>query len=150
MLNHAVFERLSGIANRLTWIAVLPSPRRGRAAKSGPERPRERLGGTEADRQRDGKDRHLGLGGKADGGQLYAPPAQVIAQSFTGPGSEHAVKVIRGKMRNPGERIQIERSIEIAIDVFQYPMQAFGINGSIVLRCHKVLVAYRADRFLDS
>ena len=108
-------DRLIEAALRLTGIALLrasrsaPSPRSKRAlnarANASPE--------AEAHRQRDLEHRRAGLRHEAQRAGLDAAPAQVVAERLAGPGAEEAVEMKRREVRHRGERLQVERRIEV-------------------------------------
>jgi len=91
---------------------------------------RKRFAGTEARRQGNVQYRFVGAAGQPQGGRFQAPAARIVAQRFAHPGGEHAVKVEARKMRDVCQLRQVQRRVEMAVDMIEHGIHAPRIFGA--------------------
>ena len=131
------------IAIDLTRIAVftalrglLRSPGGRRAAEPALESARESFRRTKTYRQRRVQNRRARLGRKPHGRDFDPAAAQVVAQRLAHPRSKNSVEMEWRKMRDVGERVEIERLVEMPIDVRNHPVHALLELRAVILRRH--------------
>ncbi len=142
---------LTGIADRLIWIALVAggvavldrcglagqpvggvgAPGGRRAAELLLEGTGEGFAGTEAGGERRLQYRFAGAG-QAKGGFFQAPAAQVVAQRFAHPGGEDAVEMKAREVGHIGQLRQLQRLVQVLVDVIEHAVHApriFGARG---------------------
>lgn len=88
------------------------------------ERPGERFAGAETDLQRHLQNAQFRMAGQLIGSTGQAPPAKVVAQGFADPGGEQAMEVKGRKMRDLREFGQLQRLVQVLVDILQHPVHA--------------------------
>lgn len=97
------------------------------------ERPGERFAGAEADFQGHVENAHFWMAGQLIGSTGQAASAQVVAQGFADPGGEQAMKVKGRKMRDLREFRQLQRLVQVLVDILQHPVHALGVFVEAVI-----------------
>lgn len=70
----------------------------------------------------------------------------ILAERFAHPGREEAMKVKGGEIRHARERVEVERLVQMAIDVFEDAVHASRVLGTEVGGCHAGS-AYSSSKF---
>lgn len=94
----------------------------------------ECLRGAEADSQRCLQDGQLRLGNESECADLEPPAPEVVAERFAHPGSEQAVEVKRGEECDRHQPLQVERLVEVPIDMLQDTMHPGSMRRAAVFR----------------
>ena len=129
---------LIGIAVRQTPLRLPRAPCARRAPEACLERARERLRRSEAYRQGHVQHRNARLRNEPQRRDLEPATAQVVAERLAHPRSEEPVKVERRKVRDGSERVQIERLVQVLIDVLEHPVHPTFILRPAVAQRHEL------------
>ena len=126
-------DGLTWLAIHLTAIAIFRlAPRRGRQPEPGLEGTRKCLRGTKTNRERYLEHRHGRLADQSLGGEFQSAPSDVIAERLPHPRGEQPVKVKLREIRDDGERPELQRLIEVLIDVLDNPVHSGCVLGAAV------------------
>src|SRR4029077_14728430 len=98
------------------------------------------FGRAKTDRQRDLDDRHSRLRDQSQGADFESSPPQILAQGLAHPGREQAMEVKRGEVRNSGQRLQVERLVEMTVDVLEHAVHPSRVFGATLLERHRLSV----------
>ena len=124
-------RRLTNLAVRLTRIAIrtalhglLHAPGGGRTAEPVSERAGKRFRRTKTYRQRNIQNCRARLGCDPHDRDLDTPAPQIVAKRLAHPCRENSVEMERPKVRDPFQRIEIERLVKLPINVLDRSMHS--------------------------